>query len=665
MKTVDGVRCATGGASIEISDAGIFSFTNSAGTWVQRGPFVVLNYYDRQHPRAQAVALPSANAVAFGTSGTLSLSSTGVYECCTYGSNSIQVKGVFKEIEMEITFRFVLESDGSGFRVVIDQQDILENHPMLYRVLSIEVLPQFNYATTGENGYLVLPNWSGTRMFFNKKVSREVRQTVYSSNDQWEWCCNMPVFGMHRENGTMATLITAGENDAKLVCRQHYEEDMVNCVHPEMVYRWYQEDDMIEGQREVRYSFAAANSHKGEAYVYIAKKYRDWLYQEKNLLTWAQKAETRPEAIGYRDRFMLKFFMGYKDPHPEGIGEYHTTATFADVKEILEDLMAHGVTRICAILVGWNIDGHDGMPPTRMPVDERLGGETAMRELVQWCKEQDIMLGVHDSYGGAYTCSPEFNIDELIRHRTGEYWESIIWSGGQVHKICPAVYIEKYVPRDIADIAALGVHGHHHIDAVGSFMPCFSEQHPLPLRSDNIECNRKMFEIATTIMGSVSTEMPFGSYFDLIDGVYHCYKDLSAWHAGSAAAKFRDESIPLLLIALHGSIKMCMSLKKLKGNIVEMAAWGIAPQWEVGMQSSPPFGIVSYSDAKERLIDIYRQSYGENGYCIKTEALLIDDYRELPDGSTQLVFEDGSCIEANIDNNKIVIKDQIEISCLV
>ncbi len=661
MRTVDGVTRSLGGATIKLSDEGVFSFSNSSGTWTQPGPFLILNYYDRQHPRAQAVALPSASSVAFGTAGTLSLSSTGVYECSTVGNDTIKVTGIFEKIDIKLSIRFILEPDGSGFRVAIDHEDIIENHAMLYRVLSLEVLPGFNAAITGESGYLVLPNWSGARMFFNKTVSRELRQTVYSSNDQWEYCCNMPVFGIHRDNGTMSTLITAGECDSVLVCRQHYEEERVNSIHPELVYRWQQEDEIIAGPRELRYSFASAASHSGEAYVFIAKKYRDWLYAEKGLTTWTQKAQTRPEATGYRDRFMLKFFMAYKEPHPNGHGEYHATATFAEVRAILEDLLAHGVTRICAILVGWNIDGHDGMPPTRMPVDERLGGESAMRELVKWCSDQDIMLGVHDSYGAAYTCSPEFNIDELIRHRSGEYWESIIWSGGQAHKVCPAVYIEKYVPRDLADIAALGVHGHHHIDAVGSFMPCFSKQHPLPLRRDNIECNRKMFEMATSVIGSVSTEMPFGSYFDLLDGVYHCYKNLSAWHASSAAAKFRDESIPLLLIVLHGSVKLCMGIKKGQDKIAEMAAWGIAPQWEVGMRTSPQFGIVAYNEVKEQLIDAYFRTYGDNGYCLKTEPMLINDYRELTNGIKELEFDNGSVLEVDIENNKIEVKEQQKV----
>lgn len=634
---------------MDITEEGEFSFTNSSGKWEHQGPLIILNYYDRQHPRTQTVALPSSSSTSFGTAGTLSLSCTGVYETINSNDSEITIKGIFKEAEIAIPMTFTIEEDGSGFRISFNWDEITENHPMLYRVMSVEILPQFNSAVTGESGYLILPNWTGAQMFFDKQVSREIRQTVYSSNDQWEWCCNMPVFGIHRSNGTMSTLITKGEEDVKLVCRQHNELAHTNSIHPEMVVRWQQEDEPITGPRELRYSFVAPDSQTGEAYVFVAKKYREWLYQEKGLQTWSQKAEKRPEVIDYRDRFFLKFFMGYKEPHPEGRGTYHATATFAEVQEILEDLLANGVTRICAILVGWNIDGHDGMPPTRMPVDERLGGETAMRNLVEWCQSNDIMLGVHDSHGAAYKCSPEFDIDDLIRHRSGEYWESVIWSGGQAHRICPAVFLEKYVDRDINDVADLGIHGHHHLDAVGSFMPCYSEKHPLPLRSQNIACFREMFKKATAIMGSVSTEMPFGSYFDVIDGVYHCYKNPSPWHLASQAAKFRDRSIPLLNLALHGSVKLCLGVKKGKYNVPEMASWAIAPQWEVAMRTSPDFGIVAYQDVKDQLIHAYCQSYGDEGYCLETEDLLIDNYYET-DNCSAIEFENGLVLEVGKDN---------------
>lgn len=635
-------KISKGGANIEINSKGLMTFSNSSGTWENNGPLLVLNYYDRQHPRAQAVALPSADSTTFGTAGTLSLSCTGEHECVETAQGEISLTGIFKEAEIKVSLIFRIEEDGSGFRIEFSHNDIDEYNPRLYRVLSVEILPQFNAASTGESGYMILPNWSGIKMFFNKTVSRELRQTVYSSNEQWEYCCNMPIFGMYRNNGIMSGLISQGECDAKLVCRQHYEEAHINSVHPELVLRWQQEDDVIDGKREVRYAFGGENFHSGEEYGFVAKRYRDCLYQEKGLKTWEQKAQTHPEAIDYRDRFMLKFFMAYKEPHPEGKGKYHPTTTFAEVREILEDLLKQGVSRICAIIVGWNIDGHDGMPPTRMPVDERLGGETAMRELITWCDKKDIMLGVHDSHGYAYPCSPEFDIGDLIRHRSGEYWESIVWSGGQAHRICPEIMLKKYVRRDMEDVARIGIHGHHHIDAVGSFMPCYSKEHPLSLRSQTIECYREMFNIATEIMGSASTEMAFGPYFDVVDGIYHCYKNPSPWHLASPAALFRDESIPLLNIALHGSVKICMSA----GKYSEAAmAWGIAPQWEVSTHPAPHFGIKTYKESREKLIDIYMKTYGDEGYCLKTEGLLIDSCRDDSNGNYEIIFENGTDIK--------------------
>lgn len=270
-----------------------------------------------------------------------------------------------------------------------------------------------------------------------------------------------------------------------------------------------------------------------------------------------------------------------------------------------------------------------------------------MRELIAWCREKDIMLCVHDSYGASYTCSTEHNLDDLIYHRSGEYWESVIWSGGQAHRVCPTVYLEKYVRRDIPMIAALGVHGHHHLDAVGSFMPCFSDKHPLKERSGTIACNREMFRISTAIMGSVSTEMPFGPYFDVIDGIFHSYLHPSAWHLASPAHWFYDKSVPLLPLALHGSVRLQQGIKEKTDTLAEMAGWGIAPQWEVASRVSPHFGIISYEKAREKLISYYRRFYGDGGCSLKLEGQDLLEFHELAEGVTRSVFAGGTEIIAN------------------
>jgi hypothetical protein len=614
--------------------------------WQTRGPLLVLNYYDRQHPRAQSVSAPSGDGYAFGTAGTPSLAATGQLSIQRIDSDRWLAVASFHEISIRLTLRLQITDD--GFDVHLADDDVVEGRPELYRILGIELLPDFGAAVTGESGYLTLPNWSGCQTFFNKSYPREVRQTIYSSNDQWEHCCNMPVFGITRKQGTCCGLVAQGDFDAQLVSHVHWENEHLNGVHPVLVYRWEQRDALIRGPREVRYRFAGPDDQSGQGYVFCGKVCRAFLRAERGLQTWDEKTRTRPDAVDYAQRFFLKIFMAYKDPQADGKGDYHATCTFDEAQQILQQCLDRGMTKLTAILVGWGIDGHDGMPPTRFPVDERLGGAQAMKRLIAWCKEHDIQLGVHDSYGGAYSCSPEFDTRDLIRHRSGEYWESIIWSGGQCHIICPAVYVEKHVKRDMTAISQLGIHGHHHIDAVGSFMTCFSADHPLPSRSEFIQQVRKMFRFAIQQIGSVSTEMPFGPYFDVVDGFFHSYTRPSPWHRASPIGRyFLDRTVPLLSVVLHGSVNCGEAFSKSDNPALDYYDLGLTPQAEVCARASKSFGIQTYHDLAEGIAKVYHQTHGDQGSLAQLLRQTIEARHELAPGVTQTCYSDGAIVIVN------------------
>jgi hypothetical protein len=615
---------------------------------------VILHYYDRQHPRAQKVEVPVRAAHAFGTAGTPSLSAQVDWKVEPDGERRQFVVLDCPNLEIQIRIALEVDADGRGFRARIEQDAVIEALPSLYRILRIEILPEFGAATTGEAGYLTLPNWAGCQTFFNKSYPREVRQTVFSSNDQWENNCNAPLFGITREQGTLCGLISAGEFDAELVSRVHWEAGQTNSVHPILVYRWQQQDEMICGAREVRYRFSPPRPDCGEGYVFCATTYREFLRAERGVLSWAEKQVTRPEAIDYRDRFFLKIFMAYKDPQADGRGPYHSACSFAEVREILEDLHRRGVRRLAAILVGWGQDGHDGMPPTRFPVDERLGGEAAIRELIGWCKEHDIMIGVHDSYGGYYPCSPEFNTGDLIRHRTGEYWESIIWSGGQSHLACPKVYIEKQVKRDVPAVSDLGIHGHHHVDAVGTFMTCHSEDHPLETRAEFIAEVRKMFEFIISEIGSLSTEYPFGPYFDVMDGYFHSYTKPSPWHRASRLGRFfLDRTVPMIPIAISGSLVCGESIGEVDEGPMFWLSWGLVPNWEVTARASSDFGIPAYPDVADKLTEIYRIYFGKESPLRRLLGLEITGREELDGGLIRMTYADGTRLLINPTSQEI------------
>jgi hypothetical protein len=642
------VICNTS-TSLGITHEGALEFVfKKDASWRSQSALILLHYFDRQHPRRQSVALPCSDATAFGTAGTPSLSSSSHFKIECFDRKFFLV-AEFPSIL--ITIRFSLRLLEDGFAVSLEKDAISEGLPELYRVLSLEILPEFGAAKTGERGYLTLPNWSGCQTFFNKTYPRQICQTIYSSNDQWENNCNMPVFGITREQGTLCGLVAEGDYDAELVCRLHWEAWQLNSIHPRLIYRWEQQDPLIEGKREIQYRFATADDPSGEGYVFCGKTYRDFLRRERRLQTWSEKATARPASVDYRDRFFLKIFMAFKEPQEDGRGRFQTTCTFKEVRKILEICLARKMTRLAVVLVGWGRDGHDGMPPTRFPVDERLGGEAEFRNLADWCRQKGIMLAVHDSYGEGYECSPEFDPADVIQHRTGEPWQGIIWSGGRVHKLCPGVFVEKHTKRDIRRIRSLGVWGHHHIDAVGSFMTCHAESHPLKQRKEYTAQVAQMFRVATEEMGSVSTEMPFGPYFPEVDGLFHSYTDPSPWQKVSEVGRhFLDRNVPLLQTVLHGSVICGESVGLHPGDPLHWLDLGLSPTWEVCAKPADSFGIPAFSDALEEMSRIYDLYYGEEGLALRLNALEITGRREVAEKVSATCYSDGSEVRVNRSN---------------
>jgi hypothetical protein len=408
MNETNILNLQAGGATLTLDSAGRLTFTLDGRDPWHAGSHCLLHYYDRQHPRAQQVRVPWDDTQAFGTMGTLSLSARSTLAIRRIDERKAEVDVVCDTIHLRLTLRIEMDPAGEGFDVSMAPDAVREEQPRLYRLLGVELLPEFGAARTGEPGYLTLPNWFGCQTFFDKAYPREVWQTIYSSNDQWENNCNAPVFGITRAHGTLCGLVAAGDEDAQLVCRRHWEADQANSVHPYLVWRWAQEDDAIAGPRRVRYRFAPANGPRGEGYAFVGTQYRTFLRAERDVLPWAEKGKQRPEALDYAGRFFLKIFMGCKDPHPEGKGAYHCTCTCDEAREILTQCLARGMKKLTAVLVGWGQDGHDGKCPTYLPVDERVGGEAKLRDLISWARGQNVLLGVHTSHYAAYGCSDEF-----------------------------------------------------------------------------------------------------------------------------------------------------------------------------------------------------------------------------------------------------------------
>ena len=123
-------------------------------------------------------------------------------------------------------------------------------------------------------------------------------------------------------------------------------------------------------------------------YNEAALAYREWREQRGELRRYDVRAKERPQARYTAESIYVRIRQGWKpvpppvrEQTPETEPEMHVAATFDDVSELLDVFQAHGIDKAEICLVGWNKSGHDGRWPQPFPVEERLGGEEALKRL--------------------------------------------------------------------------------------------------------------------------------------------------------------------------------------------------------------------------------------------------------------------------------------------
>ncbi len=117
-------------SQFSLDESGRFQFTPESGeAWTSEGPFLILHYYDRQHPRAQVVSAPSGGGHAYGTAGTPSLGAQGRLTVTRQGGDALRVCAEFSNIDISVTAEIRVTEDGEGFSVRIEDGGIVEGNP--------------------------------------------------------------------------------------------------------------------------------------------------------------------------------------------------------------------------------------------------------------------------------------------------------------------------------------------------------------------------------------------------------------------------------------------------------------------------------------------------------------------------------------------------------
>ncbi|HCB66282.1 MAG TPA: hypothetical protein DEP70_01730 [Acholeplasmataceae bacterium] len=317
-----------------------------------------------------------------------------------------QFEKIFFEIGIEIKL------NDKGIDASIINESIVE--PDNVKLARISLLPLFGTAvsikdTVTTEGYIVVPDGSGAIIEFNngKFYQNAYRKRLYGQDlsllpyemAEQQQKISIPLFGMVKEEGGFAAIITQGDAMAAINADvseriDSYNKAFVtfNMRESESVtigsgFNQYGVDlwtkKLVQTDFTVRFIFLEGTDNN---YVGIAKAYQNYLIDTQGLISTDQTtgAVLTTEFIGAYDR--KEFFLGIPYYALESL------TTFDEAKKIVMELNELGINDMNVLYSGIMNGGLDSSIHTKSDIERVLGGQRDLNAFNQYLNGENIEL---------------------------------------------------------------------------------------------------------------------------------------------------------------------------------------------------------------------------------------------------------------------------------
>lgn len=317
----------------------------------------------------------------------------------------------FEKVRFEIAVEIVLTD--KGVRTTILRDSIVENEAT--KIAKVSLYPLFGTAVSVDElgnpteGYIVLPDGSGAVIDFNngkyfqnaynkRLYGQDLTQLPYKMAEQQQKI-SMPVYGMVKENGGFAAIITEGDAMAWLNADVSERIDSYNKVFTSFSFREVESvvigsgfnqygvdlwtEEIVKTDFSVEYTFLTGEDN---SYVGIAQAFKNYLEDRYGLSTKDQTTNTvlTTEFIGAYDR--KEFFLGV----PYYTNESMTT--FDQAQEIIGLLNDKGLETLNVLYQGAINGGLTQDLNDRVVFERTLGGKKDYEALEAYLQSLNIDL---------------------------------------------------------------------------------------------------------------------------------------------------------------------------------------------------------------------------------------------------------------------------------
>ena len=261
------------------------------------------------------------------------------------------------------------ETNGSITRIILKKDRVVQG------VDYIEFTDDIFSANAGDDGYYVIADVRNAGSYLCRFTDKKDEEIILKQN-------LMPVMGIKKSNYS-ALIIAVGMKSCFHICvgvkDNKYSAALRFVLDKNVPY-----EDI---------SFEVHQLNKVADYNDMAREYRKYQLDRGACLPLAERIKNNPALAYAAESVEIRIRMGWKPAPPkvleqtiENEPKMRVACTFDRVKDIIDELKNQGVDKAQICLVGWNKSGHDGRWPQIFPVEEKLGGEKKLKELIQYAK---------------------------------------------------------------------------------------------------------------------------------------------------------------------------------------------------------------------------------------------------------------------------------------
>ncbi len=493
---------------------------------------------------------------------------------------------------------------------------------------TVEVLPDFATAKTGDKGYFVAANgFLGT----------------YSCPTNYEYLIPfgpMPICGMKTPGRTFVAFVDGMSWDFRPLVRVR---DGVYTL----ALRFLLGGRPAEEDIKVEFKSLGADAE----YPQMAAAYRERRLKAGEVKPIVERMKSQPELEYAAKAVEVRIRQAWK-PAPPPIEEQTVSneppmkvvVTFDRVGEFVRACKAAGVGPAEFCLVGWNLKGHDGRYPQIFPVEPELGGEGKLRKLVKETQSLGYLMVCHNNHSDCYHVAECWDEEYVIKNPDGTLSKNACWSGGRMYNLCPRRAWELFASKDLEKISDLGFRGMHYIDVLSVTRPraCFDPRHPLTKREAARYLDMIQSEARRT-MGGCGSE---GGY-DFAAGSLDYALYVSFANPNKKPHPLVDRIVPLWQLVYNGIIMSCPFATcanytiKDRDTQLRLVEFGGRPMFYIHSSFVTGFAWMGKEDLElgtqedlERSVAAVKRGSAEYAGLSSLQFVYMTDHRELAPGVT-------------------------------